>query len=46
MLATPDMDTEGKWSHLSSNEKERLQTGEMALSCVIVTNAASEPGGC
>ena len=32
MLATPDMDTEGKWSHLDSNERERLdpagETGE------------------
>ena len=47
MLATPDMDTEGKWSHLSSNERDLIleESGEMALCCVIVTNAASEPRG-
>ena len=28
MLATPDMDTEGKWSHLDSNERETGETGE------------------
>ena len=39
MLATPDMDTEGKWSHLSSNERDLIleESGEMALCCVIVT---------
>ena len=39
MLATPDMDTEGKWSHLSSNERDLIleESAEMGLCCVIVT---------